>query len=174
VGWVDGGPAIRRYGDPEFPAILMGGNAAIRRALLQKSGLVDVSLRARTGKGLLTAEDEDLYYRLLKYGGKGIYHPELIIYHYVPPERLTKSYHRRWAFWQGVSLSMLARKSGSQDPAPRVLGVPRWQFRLALVGLMARLRTIADPDSDAGFSGELHFIRLWGLLYGRHIYKANG
>jgi glycosyltransferase involved in cell wall biosynthesis len=172
VGWVDGGSVIRHYGDPDFPAILMGGNAVIRRRLLAAIGLFDVSLGAKKGKSLLTGEDDDVYRRLLESGGKGIYHPDLTIYHYVPPERLTKSYHRRWAFWQGVGLSVLSRKHDkSPAKAPCALGVPRWYYRQALQGLMARLGTIADRDSELGFTGELHFFRLCGLLYGRHLHR---
>src|SRR5881398_2684535 len=37
IGWVDSGPAIRQYG-PGFDGMLMGGNAIIRRSVLERVG----------------------------------------------------------------------------------------------------------------------------------------
>ena len=67
----------------------MGGNAIFRRSVLMKVGLYTTWL-GRTDKGLLSGEDEELYGRLLASGAKGMYLPNLKIYHYVVPERLTK------------------------------------------------------------------------------------
>jgi glycosyltransferase involved in cell wall biosynthesis len=125
VGWVDGGKNEVPF-DSSYPGILMGGNAVIRRSVLEKVGGYTTWL-GRTDKGLLSCEDEDIYFRLLASGAKGLYLPNLIIYHHVPPERLTKSYFRRWCFWHAVSLGLLDRTR--KLPCRYLLGIPRWRFR---------------------------------------------
>ena len=89
VGAVDGGDKQVPF-DHNYPGILMGGNAIFRRSVLMKVGLYKTWL-GRTDKGLLSGEDEELYGRLLASGAKGMYLPNLKIYHYVVPERLTKN-----------------------------------------------------------------------------------
>jgi glucosyl-dolichyl phosphate glucuronosyltransferase len=88
--------------------MLMGGNAVIKRSALAMVGPYNVGL-GRTDKGLLSCEDEDMFHRLLANGFKGEYIPDLVIYHYVPRERMTRQYHRRWCWGRGTSMGMLAR-----------------------------------------------------------------
>src|SRR4029453_10603800 len=107
VGLVNGGDEAVPF-DRDHPGILMGGNAILKRSVLLKVGLYSTWL-GRTDKGLLTGEDEELYGRLLASGAKGMYLPDLIIYHNVSPDRMTKRYFRRWCFWRGVSLGLLER-----------------------------------------------------------------
>ena len=171
VGWVDGGdrevPFYRNY-----PGILMGGNAVLKRSILEKVGLYTTWL-GRTDKGLLTGEDEELYGRLLASGAKGMYLPQMMIYHHVTPERLTKSYFRRWCFWRGVSLGLLDRTR--RLPVPYLFGIPRWHYRKALQGLFSTMRHfVVKPQNPArAFAAELGVWDWLGLVYGRHFRKAN-
>ena len=151
-------------------AQLMGGNAIISRAVLRKIGLYSTDL-GRKGKRLLADEDTDMYQRLLAAGAKGMFVPELIIYHYIPPERLTKRYFRSWHFWRGVSSGYLDRRQ--PQAVPYLLGVPRH-----LVGRAARAswRTLKRSalfrrDPSAMFADELSLVDLAGFFYGRHLYK---
>ena len=89
IGVVDAGSEIIPY-DEHYPGILMGGNAVIRRSAILKVGLYLTSL-GRTGERLLAGEDEDMYRRLLASGAKGLYLPQLKIYHLIPATRLTKN-----------------------------------------------------------------------------------
>src|ERR1043165_10051728 len=63
IGLVDAGSEIIPYNE-HYPGILMGGNAVIRRAAIEKVGLYLTSL-GRTGERLLAREDEHMYRRLL-------------------------------------------------------------------------------------------------------------
>lgn len=132
VGWVDGGAERQEYG-PNFNGILMGGNAVIRRSAFDKVGLYDTDL-GRTDKGLNSCEDQEMYYRLLAHGLRGMYLPEMVIHHYVPPERMTRSYHRRWCWGRGTSLGKLSRKK--QPETAQIFGIPRWQIRHTVIGLI--------------------------------------
>lgn len=169
IGLVDAGNEIIPY-DENYPGILMGGNAVIRRAALEKVGLYMISL-GRTGARLLAGEDEHMYRRLLASGARGLYLPQLKIYHLIPAARLTKKYYRQWSFWRGVSCGVLDRTQ-PQD-VPYFCGVPRYLFGAASRGLwrwtMAPLRRAAASQT---FSNELAIWDLAGFFYGKHFYKT--
>ncbi len=103
----------------------------------------------------------DFFERLLQAGFKGYYVPELAIYHYIPPYRLTKRYHREWCFRRSVAQSEL--DSLRRQPVAYFLGVPRYMIGTAIrstIGLAAAV-VRGKWNSDAAFSREL---RLWELM----------
>jgi glucosyl-dolichyl phosphate glucuronosyltransferase len=166
IGAVDGGSKRVPF-DRNYPGILMGGNAVFRRETLEKVGPYSISL-GRSGNRLLSCEDEDMYERLLAAGARGMYVPELIIYHFVPTERLTKRYHRAWCFWQSVSSAVLDRIRPQQTAY--VLGVPRYFYGRALRGTL-RLVSIWNREPADRFSKELALWELAGFFYGKHFYR---
>ena len=169
VGWVDGGDKAVPF-NRDYPGILMGGNVVFTRSVLARVGPYTTWL-GRTDKGLLTGEDEELYGRLLDHGAKGMYLPNLIIYHHVPAERVTKSYFRRWCFWRGVSLGLLDRTR--KLPCAYLFGIPRWHYRNALRGLLTTMKHVfvSPKDPAQAFAAELGVWDWLGLLYGRHFHK---
>ena len=166
LGAADGGPKRVPF-DRNYPGILMGGNAIFTRTILEKIGPYSTSL-GRSGKRLLSCEDEDMYERLLAAGARGMYVPELIVHAFVPAERLTKRYHRAWCFWQSVSSAELDRIR--PQSTPYVLGVPRYFYGRALRG-MFRLVSIWKPGPADRFSKELALWELAGFFYGKHFYR---
>jgi len=170
IGWIEGGEELKVYGD-NYDGVLMGGNAVITRSMLQKVGNYSTSL-GRKGKRLLSVEDEDMTERLLAAGARGLYLPDLVIYHYIPPERLTKSYHRRWCFWRAVSLGVRDREH--KAPVAYLLGVQRHLYGSAARGLLkaGRLARREGRDPAQRFSGELAMWDLAGFFYGKHFYRA--
>jgi glycosyltransferase involved in cell wall biosynthesis len=168
VGWAECGHEIRPYG-PGFNAMLMGGNAVIRRSVLERVGPYSTDLGRTPGGRLLSCEDEDMYARLLAIGARGFYRPDLIIHHYVPPERLTKRYFRRWCFWRGVSQGLMDRRRPA--PVPYVLGVPRYMVGVAVRGTLDMARTLLSPaDHARTFKSELAWWDLAGFAYGKHFH----
>jgi glycosyltransferase involved in cell wall biosynthesis len=175
VGWIEGGDRIRDFG-PGFDGILMGGNAVVRRDLLRRVGPYAPELGRSGNQRLMSGEDRDMFDRLLRAGGRGQFRPELRIYHFVPPERLTRSYHRRWVFWHGVSIGLLDRTS--PQTVAYLAGVPRHMLgslarglgRLALTLLMPR----GADRSRHLFAEQLRLIDLAGFLWGKRFYRAPG
>jgi glycosyltransferase involved in cell wall biosynthesis len=167
VGWVDGGSDVQQFG-PSCNAMLMGGNAVIRRSLLERVGPYAADLGRTPGGRLLSCEDEDMFARLLAAGGRGFYRPDLIIHHYVPAERMTKQYFRRWCFWRGVSQGVIDRKR--RAPVRYLLGVPRYMFGVALRGTWDSLRMLFRGGDPARlFKNELAWWDLAGFMYGKHL-----
>ena len=168
VGWVDGGDREVPY-DQAYDGVLMGGNAVIRRRVMERVGPYANSL-GRTGHRLLSGEDRDYYYRLLNAGAKGRYLPQLVIYHHIPSERCTKSYFRRWLFWHGVSLGVLGRHE--DFTGPKLLRVPRWRFKSAAKGILLAVKKWVTPiDPARAFAEELLAWELAGALYGANLFR---
>ena len=170
VGWVDGGEKAVPF-DSDYSGILMGGNAVFKRRVLEQVGRYTTWL-GRTDKGLLTGEDEELYGRLLAHGAKGMYLPNLIIYHHVPAERVTKSYFRRWCFYRGVSLGLLDRTR--RLPCAYLFGIPRWHYRNAFRGVLTTTKhlVVKPKEPSRAFAAELGIWDWLGLLYGRHFRRS--
>ena len=143
---------------------LNSGNAVIRRRVFDEVGLYSEKL-GRSGKGLLAEEDADLYRRIRAAGFHGVFVPELIIYHHVPPERMTKQYHRRWAFWRGVSLGVVDREK--REAAAYRFGVPRYRLGRAVRALPKMFVEFFRGRVSAAFDQELALWDLAGFIYGK-------
>ena len=168
IGWAECGDTTQQFG-PGCEAMLMGGNAVIRRPVLERVGRYSVDLGRTPGGRLLSCEDEDMFGRLLAIGARGFYRPDLIIHHYVSPERLTKRYFRRWCFWRGVSQGVLDRRR--PEAVSYVLGVPRYRVGTAVRSTIdsgRRLFGRAEPART--FQNELAWWDLAGFVYGKHFY----
>jgi glycosyltransferase involved in cell wall biosynthesis len=170
IGWAESGQATQRFG-PGCEAMLMGGNAVIRQSVLQRVGPYSTDLGRTPGRRLLSCEDEDMFARLLSIGARGFYRPDLIIHHYVPPERLTKRYFRRWCFWRGVSQGVLDRRRPAA--VPYLLGVPRYMIGMAVRGTIDMVRPLFGRREPARtFKNELAWWDLVGFIYGKHVYRS--
>ena len=115
----------------------------------------------------LLTEDEDMFASLLAIEARGFYRPDLVIHHYVPPERLTKRYFRRWCFWRGVSRAVL--DSRRRAPVSYLLGVPRYMVGLAVRGTIETARSLGRGAEPARtFANELAWWDLAGFVYGKY------
>lgn len=168
IGWAESGDIVQQFG-PGCDAMLMGGNAVIRRSVLERVGPYAVDLGRTPGTKLLSCEDDDMFARLLGSGARGYYRPDLIIHHYVPPERLTKRYFRRWCFWRGVSLGVLDRKRPA--PVRYFLGVPRYMIGTAVRGTFSPVFGLREPSLT--FKNELAWWDLAGFVYGKHFFRID-
>ncbi len=165
IGVVD--PKPRAIMDAAFSGNLMGGNAVIRRGVFDRVGTYSGKL-GRSGKGLLSEEDAEFYRRLLAAGVRGFHAPDLIIYHYIPVERLTRSYHRRWCYWRGVSQGVLDRDL--REPVPYTFGLPRYRIGRALQGLVAWVKySVRQLNAAKAFAAELTLWDLGGFIHGKHF-----
>jgi glycosyltransferase involved in cell wall biosynthesis len=167
LGAVDNGPVARAY-DADFPGMMMGGNAVVRRETLRQVGPFAEHLGPGSFARLFSCEDEDMYLRLLEHGARGEYLPALVIYHYIAETRLSREYYRRWCFWRGVSLGLMDRRH--PVPVPYLAGVPRFMWGRAARALI-RLTTAAGrrPPRET-FGDELQIWDVAGYFYGRQVY----
>jgi glycosyltransferase involved in cell wall biosynthesis len=168
IGVVNLGPERRAYGaDTTMP----GGNAVVRRPILEKLMPYCTALGPH-GDYYLADEDSDMYLRLIASGAKGLYLPDLIVYHYIHPERVTKHYYRHWCFRRGISSAILDREHPKN--VPYFMGVPRYLFGQAARSTWQMLKGVFknNEDPSENFSNELSFWDLAGFFYGKHFYRA--
>ena len=145
----------------EAKEMLRGGNAVIRRSVFDLVGLYDIEL-GRSGDGLASCEDHKMFLKLISSKCNGVYVPELIIYHLVPPERVTRAYFRKWAFGHGISLAKMDRQAPQK--IVYVGRIPRYFIGSAVRGL----RSILWGSPSERFAAELRWWSLAGFVRGAY------
>ena len=104
--------ALQDYGNQpivsgrERAVCLVGANLAFRRRVFEVVGLFTPSL-GRVKDGIGSTEDHDMQLRTWKAGMRGLYDPGLRAEADVTPDRLTRSYHRRWHRGHGRHCAMM-------------------------------------------------------------------
>jgi glycosyltransferase involved in cell wall biosynthesis len=165
-------PKPRAAFGQQFSGILMGGNAVIRRKVFDQIGAYSTRL-GRSGKGLLSEEDAEFYRRLLAAAIHGMYIPELIIYHFIPAERLTRKYYRRWCYWRAVSQGVLDREL--KEPVPYIFGIPRHRIGRAVRSMLSLPQhLLSNQGKGKAFASELATWDLCGFIYGKHFIHIEG
>jgi len=126
---------------------LSGCNMTIPRELLAATGGFSTAL-GRRGHKLLSMEETALFARLQQMGHGLYYHPDILVWHHIAPERLNKSWFVRRAFWNGVSHA-LARVQQTTPPVSERMHLVRVAFRTKVLRA-ASLRSlfVASDDPD--------------------------
>jgi glycosyltransferase involved in cell wall biosynthesis len=93
------GDRVKKMKSGQFPK---GGNAAYRKIVFDTIGLFNVDL-GRKGKSLIGAEEKDIFDRMLKLKMEFYYLPNAILYHIIPPSKLTKEYFNNITYSIGKS-----------------------------------------------------------------------
>lgn len=93
------GDRQREFPKDAFPG---GGNAAYRKSVFDKVGLFNVEL-GRKGNSLMGAEEKDLFDKMTTQGMHFYYLPTAILYHLIPPHKLTPEYFNRLTYGIGQS-----------------------------------------------------------------------
>lgn len=106
----------------EFPkgAFPGGGNAAYRKSVFNEVGLFNVEL-GRKGNSLIGAEEKDLFDKMTSRGMKFYYLPNAILYHLIPPKKLTQDYFDRLTYGIGVSERYRTQQIGRKKYLNRLL-----------------------------------------------------
>jgi glycosyltransferase involved in cell wall biosynthesis len=156
IGWFEFSSTPKRYGTELPKANLAGGNAVIRRSVLNRVGPYRTDLGSH--------DDQDMFERLLVSGARGMYLPQLIIHHWIPRDRLQKRYFRRWTWRAGLAY---ARMEEIEDGTAKVAGIPRYLFRKISRSLVQTgWRSILPNRRSSQFEAELDLIHSLALAYG--------
>jgi glycosyltransferase involved in cell wall biosynthesis len=151
--------AIQEYGeaqfyvDPRRPVCLISANLACRRAVFERIGYFSPALQLiKDTPG--STEDHELILRLWAAGMKGLYLPDLVAITPVPPDRLTKAYHRRWHSGHGRRYALMRTSEIEGTEAGRLFDVPAHLYRQALLDVAAWARFAVAGDFDRAFPRE--------------------
>ena len=124
---MDFGAAVRPFPAGRVPG---GGNMAFRRAGLEGFGGFDPSLGRANGE-LIGGEENDFFERLLLGGETIWYVPGAVMWHIIPPSKLTEEYFRRLSRNVGVSQRLRARIHGRMAKTC-ALEIAKWGATLLL------------------------------------------
>lgn len=124
---MDFGDAVQPFPAGRVPG---GGNMAFRRSGAARYSRFDPSL-GRVGRMLIGGEENDLFERMLRGGETIWYVPGAVMWHIIPPEKLTESYFRRLCYNVGVSQRL---RAGIHRRYPKtvVLECMKWGATLLL------------------------------------------
>ena len=156
VGIVRNGEVRRQYGAPGFEAMLVGGNAAIRRSVLARCGPYSPDF--------MYAEDRYMNMQLDRVGAVGFYDPDLVVLHSVPKKRMNKAYYRHWVFTEGRTHARAAQEA--PPPGRTLLGAPLWRWRRAAGAAATWLTRRHAPER---FAAELRIVEFWGFVSHRVV-----
>lgn len=145
-----------RVFDEKTPLGLVGANFAFRADVFERLGGFAPEVQ-RVKDGIGSTEDHEFLQRLYAAGGKALYVPDALVTTDVPPDRLTREYHRRWHKGHG-RFHALMRTPDMERTRRRVLGVPLHLFRSAAHDAVAWLRLQLSGDRARAFAAET---RLW-------------
>lgn len=165
IGWRDYGETEWRYA--QNTPMLTGGHAIFKREIFDEIGLFAEGVGA-TGKNLMSCEDDILYDKLLTAGKRGVYCPRLVVYHFVPQYRVSKSYYRQWCFGAGMSWNVLDSSYKAFEGA-RIFGVPRYLYRQVGSDLLAKIKTAIARDESESLARENKILVFAGFFYARNL-----
>lgn len=157
------------------PAILdhnrhiAGANIAFPRNIIDAVGGFQTDL-GRKGNKLLSNEEILLRRQIEAKGYSCFYHPEIVVWHHVPANRVTKGYLLRRLYWQGVSealtqihqrpLTMTVRLRLGASEASRIILSPLELFNLMI--------PTNDPDRfkrKCFISARIGYVLgMWGIV----------
>lgn len=123
------GQQEREFPKGSFPG---GGNAAYRRRVFEEVGLFNTDL-GRKGDSLIGAEEKDLFDKMTSKGMKFYYLPTAVLYHLIPPRKLTDDYFKRLTYGIGKSERYRTRQIGTGKYMGRLWSeVVKWGGTLVL------------------------------------------
>lgn len=123
------GEKEREFSKGAYPG---GGNAAYRKSVFDAVGLFNTDL-GRKGNSLIGAEEKDLFDKMTSRGMHFYYLPTAILYHIIPPKKLTKDYFDRLTYGIGVSERMRTLQIGKKKYLSRMVKeAVKWGATLVL------------------------------------------
>lgn len=168
IGWRDYGDEEWRY-DANTP-MLTGAHCVFKRRIFDEIGLL-VHGVGPAGKNLMVCDDDIVYDKLLSAGKIGKYIPQLVVYHFVPRFRVSKSYYRHWCFAAGESKHLMDAQYKSL-PEAKLLGVPRWLYRAAAENAFKRFHAQLTGKEGDALAAENPILVFAGFFYAKNLKQS--
>lgn len=109
---------LSEEGDCTGRPTIVGANMLVRRSALAQVGGFPEAL-GRSGRSLLSGEEKLVQERLTAMGWRLWASDAIGVDHVIRPERLTRRWAARRAYWDGVSDERIRRMTGRRSPAAR-------------------------------------------------------
>ena len=144
---------------PVFPGLVWGANMAVRRAVFDAGYRFDVAVGPKAGVYAMGSETE-FNRRLGAAGHQAWFCNAARVGHFIRDHQLSVRYvlRRAYRFGRGAQIQE------DPDPAPRLLGVPRWMFARLTRELAGVFSALARRDGDALFKARWEACYLAGFI----------
>ncbi len=139
----------------------VGANMAVRTSVVRHLGGFRHDLGKLSGT-LRTGEDHEFFLRMMTAGYRGVYEPTALVRHFVPRERLTRDYFRRWLYQNGRDVARL--EAAYANGTRRLLRVPRYLWRQAAVDVLSMMKPSVAGNPRARFAASTRLIWFGGYL----------
>ena len=132
TAWMNYGDKVREYPNGRYPG---GGNAAYRKVVFDKVGLINTEL-GRKGSALLASEEKDIFDKMKAQGMQVLYLPTPVLHHIIPQAKLEEDYFNRLTLQIGRSERMRTRAISKGKYFKRLFseGI-KWGGTLVLLGI---------------------------------------
>jgi glycosyltransferase involved in cell wall biosynthesis len=170
--------ALQDYGEEpmrvsmENAVCLVSACLGIRRRALDKAGLFPLETQ-RVKDSVGSSEDYEWELEVWKYGGHGMYVPDIVCYCEVPASRLLKSYHRRWHLGHG-KFNALGRRRDFEGGRWRFLDVPAFMYRQIAASAIRTAVYSLRHDWAAAFEQENYLFFYFGFIRERWKVQFSG
>lgn len=139
--------------DANHRKCLVTANMSARRSVFEQIGYFSPQFQKTKGS-TCAVEDRELQERYWKAGGRCRFDPSMLVYASIQPERLDKSYHRRWHYGHG-QMHALLRDPSMEDSTFPILGIPGHVYRSFITESAATLRDLLRLRKDEAFAHEI-------------------
>ena len=145
----------------------IGANLAILRADVERVGGWRTDL-GKVDNSLIAGEDHELCVRLYRADRyRGLYDPSVVVQHFVPASRMTRSYFRRWFYWHGRTMARMSSEIYHDldlTRVPYVAGVPRFVYREFLTQARRWTQYVGRSDALGLLKEEVQLIDYLGFF----------
>jgi glucosyl-dolichyl phosphate glucuronosyltransferase len=136
--------------------MLYGVNVAYSKEFFNLFGQYNTHLCSRGGAG---NEDHEMFKRVIKNNRKAVYNPDIIVFHKVFPERLKKSYFRKWHYLNGKDLAKL-----DDVESKSVFNIPGHIIKKILLEILQLAISMFKIDKEETFYHELRLTLFFGYV----------
>lgn len=154
----------KRLTSPHGVPGVWGANMAVARDLFDRIGRFDIRLGPMGTKLYRSGEELDLVRRALSEGRTVVYDPRLVVWHQIGPDRLRRSYFRRYYFQRAEGEALVKDRRSRFT----VFGAAPYHYRHAILSLAGWIGTVCCSRRDA-FERELALFAAAGRLWGHWL-----
>lgn len=160
--------ALLDYGGEEqtiggaTPRGLLTANLAVKKTVFDEVGRFSPALQRVKG-GIGSLEDHEFLLRMCRKGKSGMFLPDLITRGAVDPERISKSYHRRWHLGHGRFYALMHDPEWERSRF-QLAGVPGHLYKETGLHALRWCLRIATGNTDAAFESECQLRFFYGFF----------
>jgi glycosyltransferase involved in cell wall biosynthesis len=147
--------------DRDDQPVPIGANMAVRRHVVERIGGLRTDLGKLDGT-LRTGEDHEFFLRMLHADFRGVYEPSALVHHWVPVERLTRDYFRRWLYQNGRDVARL--EAAYPHSSDTLFGIPRYRWREAVMDAWRATEATFRGDVATRFAALTRILWLGGYV----------